>query len=233
MKSVAIIIPARLDSKRFPNKPLALIDGVPMIKHVHDICQGTIGAHVYVATEDEEIAQLFDYNVINASGHNGTARCMNAAKHLDYDVIINVQGDFVGVTPIIIEDVIEHTKNNPDSVVTAHTPMDVFNPNDVHIIQRRPKTTEELISPLHTDAVWFTRNHIQYGDKHLGIYGFSRELLMRYGDCVAGENEIAERLEQIRWIDMGIPFKSVYGWSSAPVLDINSPSDLEAWHATR
>lgn len=242
----AIIIPVRTESRRFPNKPLALIDGVPMIKHVYDICAAS-GIDTYVATTDNEIAALFDFNVIKVNGENGTDRCANAAKKLDYDYFINVQGDFVGVTfPII--NAVQHALTE-NGVTTGHTTYDTHydmffdhsiklkgrhDPNNVHVILRAPWSKEPIDVPISFDAVWFTRSDIQYGHKHYGIYGFSKDTLLKYNDeYIMGVSEFHEKLEQLRWIDMGINVQSVNlaQWiDPLDISDINTPEDLEEWH---
>lgn len=216
----AIIIPARLASTRFPAKLIRPIHGIPLVEHVYLICVES-GLDTYIATEDTDIAELFPYNVIRASGNNGTERCMNAAKKLDYDFFINVQGDFVGVTADVITGVRQMLIEHSGAIVTAHT--DNPAPNDVNII------LQEFSDPA--QATWFTRAQVSYGYKHLGIYGFSKTNLMDYNQHFPSEAEKAEHLEQMRWMDMGVPMLSVEAENMA-VSDINTPDDLEAYNDT-
>jgi len=216
-----------------------------MIKHVYDICVAT-GIDTYIATTDKEIAKLFDFNVIDVDGVNGTDRCANAAKKLDYDHFINVQGDFVGVSFAIINSVVHALTDT--GVTTAHATYEdhhddhdpVFKANKshdrntVHVIIKEPASKEPAVTNVSYEAAWFTRADIRYGHKHYGIYGFHKNVLLQYNDkYTSGISELAEQLEQLRWIDMGIVVESVNidQWiSPLEVADINTPEDLEDYN---
>ena len=97
MTSTAILIPARLESKRYPNKMLVSLDGTPLIKRVFDICNST-DFNTYVVTDSEEIASMVPNYILTDEARNGTERCAIAARDLHYDYYINVQGDMPDIT---------------------------------------------------------------------------------------------------------------------------------------
>lgn len=217
--SVAILIPARWGSTRFEGKPLALLNGVPLIKRVYDICKGT-GFDTYVLTDDQRI-----YNVIGPDCiidrdpyENGTERCKGAhVKNLvSYEHYINVQGDMADVTPEIIVAAIDALKDCQVSTVYTEMPKEKQNdPNSVKMVRADDR------------ALWFGRGMTGYGDWHLGIYGYSAIALEEYPKTESIEEQV-EKLEQIRWLKNGwqIGCKSVQYKGT----EINTPEDLEEWH---
>ena len=215
--TTAILIPARLDSTRFPNKMLANLNGVPLIKHVYDKCVAT-GLDTFVVTPDIEIADYIPSSVLVGDADNGTERCMLAIdEHLQYDRYINVQGDMPDITEDIIRAVEDVLKTHAD-VATAYTPMD-FNlrsdPNCVKMIHSRGR------------AHWFLRASLEYGDHHLGVYGYNREAKAMYSTSKKFIEEDIENLEQLRWIQNGI--KIGVAEVEFDGIEINTPEDLEKW----
>ena len=215
--TTAILIPARLDSTRFPNKMLAELNGVPLIRHVYDKCVAT-GLDTYVVTPDQTIVDAVPRAILVGDADNGTERCMLAIdEHLQYDRYINVQGDMPDITTDIIRAVEAELKNS--DVSTAYTQMD-FNlrsdPNCVKMIHSRGR------------AHWFLRASLMYGDHHLGIYGYNRETKAMYSVSRRYIEEDIEKLEQLRWIQNGIKIGVVEVEFDG--IEINSPEDLVEWH---
>ena len=215
--TTAILIPARLDSTRFPNKMLAELNGVPLIRHVYDKCVAT-GLDTYVVTPDQTIVDAVPRAILVGDADNGTDRCMLAIdEHLQYDHYINVQGDMPDITTDIIRAVEAELKNS--DVSTAYTQMD-FNlrsdPNCVKMIHSRGR------------AHWFLRASLAYGDHHLGIYGYNREAKAMYSVSRRYIEEDIEKLEQLRWIQNGIKIGVVEVEFDG--IEINSPEDLVEWH---
>ena len=215
--TTAILIPARLDSTRFPNKMLAELNGVPLIRHVYDKCVAT-GLDTYVVTPDRTIVDAVPRAILVGDADNGTERCMLAIdEHLQYDRYINVQGDMPDITTDIIRAVEAELKNS--DVSTAYTQMD-FNlrsdPNCVKMIHSRGR------------AHWFLRASLMYGDHHLGIYGYNRETKAMYSVSRRYIEEDIEKLEQLRWIQNGIKIGVVEVEFDG--IEINSPEDLVEWH---
>jgi CMP-2-keto-3-deoxyoctulosonic acid synthetase len=220
--SSAILIPARYNSTRLPGKPLAMLDGVPMIKRVYDACTAS-GIPTYVLTDDVRIASVFQNTsvIIDDTDYaNGTERCAGAIK-LDYmqkyDQFINVQGDMPDVTLEMIERCVKWLQYYPVSTVfTSMTEEEQNNPNSVKMVRAGDQ------------ALWFGRGMTGYGEWHLGIYGYKRNPLELYSDLEITQEETIEQLEQLRWLKSGwqIGCSSVYFKG----VEINSPEDIDIWH---
>ena len=108
----AILIPARLHSTRYPDKMLHILDGRSLIQRVFDACRQT-DFDVYVVTDSKRIASLVPNHIMTGDASNGTERCSIAARDLDYDNYINVQGDMPDVTPAMIHAVADYLKHYP------------------------------------------------------------------------------------------------------------------------
>ena len=225
MKSTAILIPARYASTRYPGKPLAMLDGVPMIKRVYDACTAS-KLPTYVLTDDQRIAlvaQTSSVIIDDADYDNGTERCAGAID-LDYmqkyDQFINVQGDMPDVTLQMIERCVEWLQYYPVSTVFATMPEEIQNePNSVKMVRAGDQ------------ALWFGRGMTGYGEWHLGIYGYRRNALKLYPSLEITQEETIEQLEQLRWLKSGwqIGCSSVYFNG----VEINSPEDIETWHGNK
>jgi len=213
--NTGIVIPARIASTRFPNKMLAELNGVPLIKHVYDICAST-GFETYVLTDSEEIAKIVP-SKLTSEADNGTERCALKAIEIGWDTYINVQGDMPDITPQIIAKVALALETN--HVVTAYTdmnPVDRANPDSVKLIHNENK------------AHWFCRASLEYGDHHLGVYGYSRAALLEYMNLKKTKEEEIEKLEQLRWLQNNIDIAVVKVEFDG--IEINTPEDLEEWH---
>ena len=220
----AILIPARYASTRFPGKPLAMLDGIPMVKRVYDACVAS-KIPTYVLTDDRRIAELIpdrhfwideqdDYS-------NGTERCAGAVEHCpmltEYTQFINVQGDMPDITLQMIERCVEWLQYYPVSTVFATMPEEEQNnPNSVKMVRAGDQ------------ALWFGRGMTGYGEWHLGVYGYKRNSLEMYPTLEITQEETIEQLEQLRWLKSGwqIGCSSVYFKG----VEINSPEDIDIWH---
>jgi 3-deoxy-manno-octulosonate cytidylyltransferase (CMP-KDO synthetase) len=236
----AAIIPARYASVRFPGKPLAMIGDKTMIRRVYE---QTIKAveHVFVATEDERIfKEVTDFGgkaIMTSDQHkSGTDRCYEAYTKLNekFDVIINVQGD----EPFILPCQIEALK-------------DCFREKNVEIATLLRKITPEdgvdyLLNPNHpkaivnnrNEAVYFSRSVIPYLRNvplkeyifqhnfysHIGIYAYKPEALKKIVALQPSSLEIAESLEQLRWIENG--YKIKVGFTDQKTFGIDTPDDI-------
>ena len=217
----AVVIPARLESTRFPEKMLAKVTKEhSLIQRVHHwCCCFNAREDVYVATDSKKIASLFPGKAIMTSPDcvNGTARVAEAAKDLDYDNFINVQGDMVDV-PHVFDMLIGRLLNY--DVATVYTHM-----NDK---QRQDPNSVKLVHNLMT-AQWFARGITGYGDWHLGIYAYKKSALMAYNHLTVYEPEMAESLEQLRWLQNGYQIGVVH--TSDPSAEINTKEDLQHWQS--
>ena len=214
--NTAILIPARLDSTRFPNNMLAELNGVPLIQRVYEKCKQS-GLPTYVVTPDERIQELIgEDTILVGDAENGTARCALAADYVNYEYFINVQGDMPDITSDIILKVNELL--NEYDVVTPYTKMSDeqrSDPNSVKIIHNG-KT-----------AKWFGRGITGYGDHHLGVYGYKNYLLNSYSALKVYPEEEIERLEQLRWIQNDIKIGVVEVEFNG--IEINTEEDLNKW----
>lgn len=218
----AVVIPARLESTRFPEKMLAKVTKEhSLIQRVHHWCCCFHDKEdVYVATDSKKIASLFPGKAIMTSSDcvNGTDRVAEAANELDYDNFINVQGDMVDV-PHVFDMLIGRLLNY--DVATVYTHM-----NDK---QRQDPNSVKLVHNLMT-AQWFARGITGYGDWHLGIYAYKKSALMAYNHLTVYEPEMAESLEQLRWLQNGYQIGVVH--TSDPCAEINTKEDLLSWQLT-
>jgi 3-deoxy-manno-octulosonate cytidylyltransferase (CMP-KDO synthetase) len=224
--SLAILIPARYESTRFPGKPLTLLNGIPMVRLVYERCRKAakeIDADVIVLTDDERIAERFNPNEVwidDGDYLNGTERCAAFAQTKraeQYSKFINVQGDMPDITTDIIKYVFYNL--NQYDITTAHTEMDPVlrsDPNTVKLIEGAGK------------VLWCGRGFTKYGKHHLGIYGYWGHKLVGYRTLERSTEEDIEQLEQLRWLKNGctIGTQSVYFNG----IEINSPEDVDAWH---
>ena len=227
--STVILIPARYGSTRFPGKPLALLNGIPMVRMVYERCRKAaqaLNCDVRVLTDDIRIADRFAPHEVwidEVDYRNGTERCAGFASSKQgeqYERFINVQGDMPDVTTDIIKYV--YYNLNQYDVTTAHTDMDPAlrsDPNSVKMIEGAGK------------ALWFGRGFTKYGKHHLGVYGYTRDQLLRYPDMPVTAEEDIEQLEQLRWLKNGctIGTQSVYFKG----IEINSPEDVDRWHQNK
>jgi 3-deoxy-manno-octulosonate cytidylyltransferase (CMP-KDO synthetase) len=216
--TTAILIPARYASSRFPGKMMAKLNDVPLVEHVYNKCAAT-GLDTYVLTDHQDIYNYMGANrcLMTREAENGTERCIQVIDEvLQYDRYINVQGDMPDITEDIIR-AVEGELQRSD-VATAYTPMD-FNlrndPNSVKMIHSRGR------------AHWFCRASLQYGDHHLGVYGYNREAKAMYTTSRKFVEEDIEKLEQLRWIQNGIKIGVVEVEFDG--IEINTPEDLEKW----
>lgn len=232
------IIPARYASTRFPGKPLALLGGKPVIQHVYEKVAAVLEA-AYVATDDERI-----YDVVKSFGgqvvmtrtdhKSGTDRIEEAIEKIggEWDVVVNVQGDepFVAKSQL---DTICHCFDDPTTqIATLGKPFEsmeaVQNPNS-------PKIVVDNMG----FAMYFSRSVIPYVRgkeksswlthypflKHLGIYAYRKDVLRQVTQLPQSSLEIAESLEQLRWLQNG--FKIKVGITDVETVGIDTPQDLE------
>ena len=231
---VAIVIPARYKSSRFPGKPLAMINGKEMILWVAELCQNSMVGkdNVYIATENEEIVDVAKNNglkVILTSDEcpTGTDRVAEAAMEIDADFIINVQGDEPMLSPKDIDKVIQAKIDNPDHIINC---MAYLNPHEEIEDPKIPK----VITNLNDELIWCSRSPLpgtKQGKtsnpmKQVCIYGFNREHLKDFADY--GKKtplEFEEDIEIDRFIEMGHKVKMVMVDNVSHAVDY--PSDIE------
>ncbi len=232
MKAIAVI-PARFGSSRFPGKPLALLAGKPIIEHVFErasMCSSL--DDVIVATDDRRILKTVEgfggKAVMTSVDHrSGSDRLGEAANDLDADIIVNVQGDEPLLEPAVIEAVLGPMRgNDPPDIATVAAPLtsmeDYLNPDVV-----------KVVADVTGRAVYFSRSSIPHGWapgmkglRHIGIYAYLRESLLRFVSLPESYLESLEKLEQLRAIDNGMRIDVVYVKDFTSI-GVDRPEDLE------
>lgn len=235
------LIPARFASTRFPGKPLAQIGGKTMIERVYEQVSKCV-SDVYVATDDQRIYETvvsFGGKAIMTSENHrsGTDRCFEAYKTINehFDVIINVQGDEPFIQPSQIEELKNCFNNSKTDIATlvkkiAEDESDaiLFNPNSPKVVISNDNTALYFSrSPIpylrsYPETEW-TQHHIYY--KHIGIYAYTPEALAKISQLQPSNLEIAESLEQLRWLQNGLIIK--VGYTNVETIGIDTPEDLE------
>ena len=197
---VLCVIPARYGSTRLPGKPLALIHGKPVIQRVYErAALARIPDEVLVATDDQRILDC-----VNAFGGREVA-----LNFEDVDVIVNVQGDEPMIPPQVIDDLAQAFADNPDlemaTCKTEMNPEDYQNPNAV-----------KVVTDQNGYALYFSRSLIPYPRneepevkvwKHIGIYAYRRDFLLKFAALLPTPLERVEGLEQLRALENGVKIK--------------------------
>ena len=232
------IIPARFASTRFPGKPLALIAGRPLIQHVVEQCQKAKSlSEVIVATDDTriwEMAQNFCRVEMTRPEHpSGSDRIAEVVERTACDAVVNIQGDEPLIEPSVIDAVAGALAQNEMSTAASRikNPAELDNPNVVKVVVNAAGR-----------ALYFSRRTIPYlreaasGSKseqlaafaflkHLGIYGYRRETLLRLVKYPVSPLENAEKLEQLRALENGIPIAVVQ--VNYDSVGVDAPEDVE------
>jgi 3-deoxy-manno-octulosonate cytidylyltransferase (CMP-KDO synthetase) len=236
------VIPARYASSRFPGKPLAMIHGKPMIQMVYEQASKAIDT-VCVATDDKRIyeaVKAFDGKVVMTSGSHksGTDRCTEAVMlaeremSVSFDAVLNIQGDEPLIEPQQLE-LIKSCFDDPQVQIATlvkevQDEDELFNPN-------RPKVVVNALN----EAVYFSRATIPYlrgvekeewlnAHKfymHIGLYGFRRDVLPKITALPQSPLELAESLEQLRWIENG--YHIAVRTTTYESFGVDTPEDLE------
>ena len=223
------VIPARWQSSRFPGKPLHDIAGKPMIQHVWERCQAseTLEA-VLIATDDERIAQTaraFGAQVkMTSDAHlSGTDRIAETIADEDqFSHVINIQGDEPLINTGLIDRIAIKLIDNPSiPMITAALPM------DNHLDLANPNIVKTVIS-ADGKALYFSRSVIPYQDsgspatscyRHKGIYGYTREFLLKFVRWKPSPLELTEKLEQLRALENGVSIHVIITDDDSPGVD--------------
>ena len=230
---VAVVIPARYKSSRFPGKPLAKIKGKEMILWVAGIAELAVGLeNVYIATENEEIVDVvksYGYKVVLTSDScaTGTDRVAEAALEIDADIIINIQGDEPLLNPKDITRVIEQKLKYPDHVINCMAYLNKYE-------SAEDKKITKVITNLNDELIYISRNPIpgtKTGNganpkKQVCIYAFNREHLQLF-TSTKGKTplEFEEDIEIIRFIELGQKVKMIMVDSNSYAVDY--PEDIK------
>jgi 3-deoxy-manno-octulosonate cytidylyltransferase (CMP-KDO synthetase) len=211
------IIPARFASTRFPGKPLALIAGKPLLQHVVEQCQLAQSlSEIIVATDDTriwEVAQNFCRVEMTRPEHpSGSDRIAEVAERCECNAVVNIQGDEPLIKPSVIDAVANVLAQNEMSTAATRikNPAELDNPNVVKVVVnaagRALYFSRRTIPYLREAASGSTSEQLAAFAflKHLGIYGYRRETLLRLVKFPVSPLENAEKLEQLRALENGI-----------------------------
>lgn len=235
------IIPARYASTRFPAKPLAMLSGKTVIQRVYEQVTEVLD-DTYVATDDERIEKVvkaFGGKVVMTSVNHksGTDRCYEAYTKVGsgFDVVVNIQGDEPFIQPSqleVIKACFEDVTTQIATLVKPFMPTDEFevlqNINSPKVVIDKNWNAlyfSRSIIPYqrNTDKSDWLQNHTYY--KHFGLYAYRGEVLKEIISLPQSSLEIAESLEQLRWLENG--YKIKVGVSEVETIGIDTPQDLQ------
>lgn len=228
------IIPARMASSRFPGKPLVLIDGIPMVIRVYKEASRVL-QNLIIASGDPEIeaiaGQFGAKFVMTGNDHtSGTSRCIEAVKSYSdktgrfFESIMNIQGDEPMLKPeaisLLAADILR-PETGISTLIRPETDQVAFrNPNRVKVVIDRERF-----------ALYFSRSPVPYYRtegtswfSHVGMYAFKTKILEKLGKLDPGILEVAESLEQLRWLENGYPIHCCI--TNYEGFGIDTPEDL-------
>jgi 3-deoxy-manno-octulosonate cytidylyltransferase (CMP-KDO synthetase) len=207
------VIPARYDSERLPGKVLLPICGKPMIQLVYERARlSPLLDELWVATDSERVQACCAENRIPVlmtmrTNRSGTERILEVMEKSQADVYVNIQGDEPMITPAHLRLLVEPFTTRPGvQVTTLQTPLDPAEAPNPNVVK--------VVTNLRGEAVYFSRAPIPFPRntaahpgffKHLGLYAYTRGALERYRALPVTPLEEAERLEQLRFVEHGIP----------------------------
>lgn len=236
------IIPARYASSRFPGKPLADLGGKTMIERVYTRVSSVMD-NVAVATDDERIFKAVEAfggrAVMTSPDHrSGTDRCREAVRILgnDADVVINIQGDEPFIAPSQLRSLMDSFSDPDVEIASLARPFDPARGFEALADPNTPK----VVMDNRMNAIYFSRSVIPYVRNyphdewaqhaayytHVGLYGYRRKTLELLGSLPQSSLELAESLEQLRWLQAG--YKIRMSLTDEPTIGIDTPADLEA-----
>ena len=227
MKKV-IVIPARLASTRLPRKVLLDLNGKTVLQRVYEQCIKVPAAEVYIATDSDEVlreANKFTENIVLTSKNHesGTDRIAEAIHNIDCDYVVNVQGDEPFIDPLLISQIFSSLEDNIGFKMVSVMERidhveDLNNPNVVKVVVNANKEAlffSRSIIPYKRDDIESISNHngiiaetLNFY-KHIGIYGYDKQFLIRFSQMELSYLEKMEKLEQLRVLESGEKIKMI------------------------
>lgn len=230
------MIPARLESTRFPNKLLKDLGGKTVIRRTYEATVQTgLFDDVYVVTDSDEIyKEITDHDgkaVLKKTHHEtGSDRIAEAVANIKADLVVNVQGDEPFTSKTLLENLLAVFEEDVLNEIDLATPMTLLksqeaieNPNNVKVIMDKDNFAlyfSRSVIPYPRDTVQNTKYY-----KHIGIYAFRKQALMDFTKMDIQPLEAAEKIECIRFLEYGKRIKMVE--TSAQSIGIDTPEDLE------
>lgn len=227
---IAAVIPSRYGSSRFPGKPLARIAGCTMIERVYrQAVQANCFAEIVVATDDPRIeAAVIGFGgkaeMTDISIKSGSERVWAVMEKRDFAAAVNIQGDEPLLPPGLIRDVAQALTR--ETIVSAARRSQSFDDFcSAHVVK--------VVCDQESHALYFSRSPIPWAGKdgfngfwqHIGIYGYTRDMLRQFHDSTAGELESRENLEQLRFLALGQAIKILNTDFVSHGVDV--PADIE------
>lgn len=240
--SVLAVIPARYGSSRFPGKPLADMNGKPMIVRVlQQAHKATLISHIVVATDDERIVNAVEQAgyqaVMTQSDHpSGTDRVWEVAQQYpQHAYIVNIQGDEPAIEPAVLDQLTERLINTPQADLV--TPLTPIKPDEIETLNN-PNAVKAVIAP-DGKALYFSRSPIPYVRnhtppftpyRHIGLYGYQRHALEKLTQWPPSPLEQLEQLEQLRALENSL---NIYTFITpySPI-GVDTPEDLATLNKT-
>lgn len=232
MKVVGII-PARFESTRFPGKPLAKILNKPMIQWVYEGANKSKSLEaIIVATDSQQIYnQVKDFGgevVLTSKQHlSGTSRVAEVATQLDVEVVVNIQGDEPLISPLAIDDAVKPLLENSTIYMSTlkckiTNEDELHNPNVVKVVTSKDgfalyfsRALIPFVSPPYTSYIY----------KHIGLYAYRKDFLLKLVELLPTKLEQIEKLEQLRVLENGYKIKVIK--TNYASIGIDTPQDLE------
>lgn len=232
---IAAVIPARLNATRLPRKLLADLCGKPVLQRTYEAAIATgLFPEVIIATDSDEIREIMETAgatvVMSHKVHeSGSDRIAEAVSDKDIDVIINIQGDEPFVNSKLLKNLIKVFQNKDENVRVASVMREITEASliaDPNVVK--------VVTDLNYNALYFSRHSVPFKRdpinetpvyQHIGVYAFRKEALMSFTSWPQSPLEIAEKLEQLRYLEHGVPIKMVM--TDVVGISIDVPEDLE------
>ncbi|MBK7427574.1 MAG: 3-deoxy-manno-octulosonate cytidylyltransferase [Saprospiraceae bacterium] len=229
------VIPARLNATRLPRKLLADLCGKPVLQRTYEAAIATgLFPEVIIATDSDEIREIMETAgatvVMSRKVHeSGSDRIAEAVSDKDIDVIINIQGDEPFVNSELLKNLIKVFQNKNENVQVASVMREITEASliaDPNVVK--------VVTDLNSNALYFSRHSVPFKRdpinetpvyQHIGVYAFRKEALMSFTSWPQSPLEIAEKLEQLRYLEHGVPIKMVM--TDVVGISIDVPEDLE------
>ena len=229
IQRVVGVIPARLNSVRFPRKILAPINGSPMVISVAErALQAQLLDEVIIAVDSEEVLRKLKNSrikvVMTSIEHNsGSDRVAEVVEEQDVEIVVNIQGDEPMLDPVIIDKMVNEFRDAEvqmvTSVSTEITPEDFLDSNIVKVLldERRNAIVFQRNLKEETTGGWY---------RHIGVYAFRKETLLYFTSLPQSINEQKFDLEQLRALDNGLPIRAVV--THYPYRGVDTEKDMES-----
>ncbi len=229
------VIPSRFKSTRLEGKPLADINGKPMVRHVYEAASSAAELHsVVVATDDERIASAvrsFGGRVVMTRADHacGTDRVAEVVAASNAGIVVNIQGDEPLLDPLMIDECVQGLRSNPGvGMCTLVKRVGEETYNDPSVVK--------VVRDMRGRALYFTRSLVPYPRfrgpefqvlEHIGMYAYTRECLERLTRLPQTPLELVEGLEQLRALEHGIAIQVVETKSTRHLVSVDTQEDLE------